>query len=148
VNRRATLRASDADREGIVERLHKAATEGRIAAEELEERVARALKARTYADLDRTVADLPAPRSRRQPSRRGVPAWALSTVRTYPMLLVFVIPVLAVTIAMILAATIIWCVLTIVILMLGGRSRMVRPPWIHYGYTRRLPRRGPGGFSA
>jgi hypothetical protein len=144
VNRSATLRASDEDREGIIARLHAAATEGRIAAEELEERVSSALKARTYADLDRTVADLPSPRSGRAPARRAVPHWALSTIRAHPPLLLFVIPVLAVTFAMVLAATIVWTVLMVVVLILGGRSRMMRPPWAYHAYGRRQPRRGPG----
>ena len=52
VSRRATLRASDSDREVVVKRLHAAAAEGRIVAEELEERLASALRARTYGELD------------------------------------------------------------------------------------------------
>jgi DUF1707 SHOCT-like domain len=60
---RATLRASDADRELIAERLRQAATEGRLFADELEERLGAALSARTYGELDAVVADLPAPRT-------------------------------------------------------------------------------------
>jgi hypothetical protein len=56
---RATLRASDADRERAVERLRRAATEGRLLTEELEQRLEAALSARTYAQLDALVADLP-----------------------------------------------------------------------------------------
>ena len=54
------LRAADADRERIVERLRGAAAEGRLSAEELEERLETALAAPTYAELDKVVADLPA----------------------------------------------------------------------------------------
>ena len=50
MSRHGTLRASDADRDQIVDRLHKAATEGRIGSDELEQRVSQALKARTYGD--------------------------------------------------------------------------------------------------
>lgn len=57
--RRSTLRASDADREQIAERLRKAAAEGRLLAEELEQRIEATLKARTYGDLDPLVQDLP-----------------------------------------------------------------------------------------
>jgi len=60
VSRRGALRASDADRDRIIDRLHRAATEGRIAAEELEERVGLALKAKTYAELLPHIADLTA----------------------------------------------------------------------------------------
>src|SRR5436190_1510855 len=66
-----TMRASDADRDRIVDRLNKAAIEGRIAAEELEQRVSAALKARTYGELDDTVSDLPGPKAHRTPARRS-----------------------------------------------------------------------------
>jgi hypothetical protein len=56
---RSILRASDADRERVAERLRHASTEGRLTAEELEERMHRALSARTYGELDGLVADLP-----------------------------------------------------------------------------------------
>ena len=59
MTRQATLRASDADREQVAERLRHAAAEGRLLAEELEERLGTALSARTYGELDALVADLP-----------------------------------------------------------------------------------------
>ena len=58
--RTSTLRASDADRETVTTRLHQAAVEGRLEPEELEERLHLALRARTYGELRRLVADLPA----------------------------------------------------------------------------------------
>ena len=61
MTRRTTLRASDADRELVAERLRLAATEGRLFDDELEERLGAALSARTYGELDAVVADLPAP---------------------------------------------------------------------------------------
>lgn len=57
--RRAVLRASDADREQVAERLRRAATEGRLLPDEFEERLGVALSARTYGELDAVVADLP-----------------------------------------------------------------------------------------
>jgi hypothetical protein len=69
--RRSTVRASDADREHVAERLREAAGEGRLLAEELEERLTSAFRARTYGDLDPLLADLPrppAPRRRLTPS--------------------------------------------------------------------------------
>ncbi len=125
MEKRANLRASDADRDHVVARLHKAATEGRIAAEELEQRVAHALKAQTYGDLETTVSDLPGPRprSRRAPVRRTPVGWAVSAVRANPMLILFAIPVVAVTLAMMLAAAIIWMVLMAVVMILGGGRR-------------------------
>ena len=52
------LRASDADREAVAERLRVAAVDGRIDAEELEERLSEVYKARWVADLNRLVADV------------------------------------------------------------------------------------------
>ena len=56
----------------IAERLRRAMGEGRLLAEELEERLEAVFTARTYGELDAVVADLPAPRPRRQPARRQV----------------------------------------------------------------------------
>jgi hypothetical protein len=56
------LRASDADREAVVGRLHRAAVEGRLDADELEERISAAYAAKLCTDLDPLVADItPAP---------------------------------------------------------------------------------------
>jgi hypothetical protein len=52
--------ASDADRDEIAERLRAATADGRLTAEELEERLERAFTARTEAELAPLVADLPA----------------------------------------------------------------------------------------
>jgi len=46
--------------------------EGRLLAEELEDRLEAVFASRTYGELDAVVADLPAPRPRRQPARRQV----------------------------------------------------------------------------
>src|SRR6202167_4125738 len=54
------LRASHADREQVVELLRVAAGDGRISPEELDDRLERALTARTYAELAPLTADLPA----------------------------------------------------------------------------------------
>jgi hypothetical protein len=56
---RGTLRASDADRERVIERLRQATTEGRLLTEEFEQRLEAALSARTYGQLDGLLADLP-----------------------------------------------------------------------------------------
>ncbi|MEU8271150.1 DUF1707 domain-containing protein [Sphaerisporangium sp. NPDC049002] len=54
------LRASDADRDAVAERLRIAAGDGRISLEELDERLDRTYRAKTYAELDELIADLPA----------------------------------------------------------------------------------------
>jgi hypothetical protein len=58
---RPALRASDADREAVAERLRVASVDGRIDSEELEERLAATYAARWVADLDRIVADVVPP---------------------------------------------------------------------------------------
>ena len=55
------LRASDADRDAVAERLREAAGDGRISLDELEERLGATYAARTYEDLEAVVADLPSP---------------------------------------------------------------------------------------
>jgi hypothetical protein len=57
---RSSLRASDADREAVAERLRHAAVEGRLEPDEFEQRLHEALRARTYGDLGRLLGDLPA----------------------------------------------------------------------------------------
>src|SRR5262249_4696639 len=54
------LRASHDDRDRTVEVLRVAAGDGRITAEELDERVGAALTARTYGELAALISDLPA----------------------------------------------------------------------------------------
>jgi hypothetical protein len=142
--RRGSLRASDEDRERVVERLHRASTEGRIAAHELEQRVAAALKATTYSELDATTSDLPLaarPGNGRRASQR-----ALSTVREHPAALVVAIPVILVVIAMLLALTMLWLLGTIAVLALGHRRRALPPPWAYAG-RRRLGSTRRGGWA-
>jgi hypothetical protein len=54
------LRASHADRDQVAELLRVAAGDGRLSPEELDDRLERALTARTYAELATLTADLPA----------------------------------------------------------------------------------------
>jgi Domain of unknown function (DUF1707) len=55
----ATLRASDEDREQTATRLRHAAAEGRLLADELDERLTEAFSAKTHGELDALVSDLP-----------------------------------------------------------------------------------------
>ena len=97
---RGRLRASDSDREQVVDMLKAAFAQGRLAKDELGLRVGQVLAARTYAELDALTADISAGLplqgqpaatgvqlhrrnivARKPPSspsnRRGVPALAL-----------------------------------------------------------------------
>jgi hypothetical protein len=58
--RPGSLRVSHEDRDQVAESLRIAAGDGRLTAEELDERLESALTARTYDDLTVLVADLPA----------------------------------------------------------------------------------------
>ena len=62
---RDKLRAADADRDRVAGILGTAYSEGRLSKDEYDDRLESALAARTYADLDRLVADLPAARAAR-----------------------------------------------------------------------------------
>jgi hypothetical protein len=69
-----SVRASDDDRETVGDLLRAEHLAGRIDDAELEERLGRCLSARTYADLDQLVADLPRPeRPQFGRHRRGAP---------------------------------------------------------------------------
>jgi len=87
------LRASDADRERAVLTLGRAAGDGRLDVDELEERLQLAYAARTHAELDTLLADVggmllgdlseaPAPRSRARvvPSGTGGTSWIVSVM--------------------------------------------------------------------
>ena len=84
---RGRLRASDADRDQVVDALKAAFVQGRLAKDEFGPRVGRVLAARTYAELDSLTADIPVGLhrqsivARKPPSspsdRRGAAALAL-----------------------------------------------------------------------
>jgi hypothetical protein len=78
---RASLRASDADRERLVEVLRQHHAEGRLTTEELSERAGQAHAARTLGELDALTADLPPVTTPAQPGR---PAAAPDTTAPSP----------------------------------------------------------------
>ncbi len=57
---RGTMRAADADRDRVAGIISTAYSEGRLSRDEYDARLESALSARTYADLDHVVTDLPA----------------------------------------------------------------------------------------
>jgi uncharacterized protein DUF1707/2TM domain-containing protein len=84
------LLASDADRERAAGRLRAAAGDGRLTPVELEERLDSAFSARTEAELEPLVADLPAPP--RQPTSRD-----RSHERTYVAVMLLLVAIWALT---------------------------------------------------
>ena len=112
--RPSSFRASDADRDAVAERLRQAAVEGRLEPHELEDRLHTALRARTYAELDRLVGDLP--RHAVPRSRPAVPAggMVLAIAVRIAVLLVVVAALMvafAVTAAWWLVGLIVWLTL-------------------------------------
>jgi len=65
----AQMRASDADREAVAERLRQAHAEGRLTIEEFQERLDTTYAARTHGDLAPLTRDLPANLPSRRPDR-------------------------------------------------------------------------------
>ncbi|HEY8473860.1 MAG TPA: DUF1707 domain-containing protein [Natronosporangium sp.] len=55
------MRAADGDREATEARLRAALEEGRLTLDEFDQRLVEVHTAKTFGDLDRIVADLPAP---------------------------------------------------------------------------------------
>ena len=76
---RGKMRAADVDRDRVVEFLNTAYSEGRLPKDEYDTRLENALSARTYADLDQLVADLPAARA------AMVPPAAKTTIAVTPV---------------------------------------------------------------
>src|SRR5438874_7648994 len=127
---RGTLRASDADREAVADRLRNAAAEGRLLAHELEERVARALRASPYGELDAVVVALP----RAPVARPRVPLVRPALAVAIALAAVAVLAVAALVITGLLTAWAVWAL--VAWWAFGGRCghrhrRMVRPggPW-------------------
>ena len=65
--RRSHLRASDADREHVIDMLKAAFVQGRVTKDEFDARVGQAFASRTYSELASVTADLPARRIADQP---------------------------------------------------------------------------------
>ena len=121
-----SLRASDADRDAVVDRLREAAGEGRLEPDELEQRVDGVLRARTYGDLAELLDDLPAdgrmpaPRTRRrtnQLARSAVFGAGLLVAVTVAFAVVVVVAML------VLAAAALWVCLVVCWLVCRGLRR-------------------------
>jgi Flp pilus assembly protein TadB len=74
------IRVSDADRERVADRLREHFAEGRLSADELDDRIAATLTAKTFAELRRVTKDLPDPEraagAPAGPGRGYPPPWA------------------------------------------------------------------------
>jgi hypothetical protein len=82
------LRAADTDREAVAETLRQQHLAGRLDTDELQERIERCYAAKTYAELDALLVDLPGnqPAARPRGAASRVPRIAL--VPLLPLLIV------------------------------------------------------------
>jgi len=139
--RHSSLRASDADRDAVAERLRQAAVEGRLDPDELEQRLHTALRARTYGELDRLLGDLPAKPVKWERPRRGVaPAASLAVVMVLRTLVALAI-LGAILIAA--AATFAWWMLGLIVFLVlrsghGCRSHRRSVGWHRPPHVRRV----------
>ena len=128
----SSLRASDADREAVAERLRHAAGEGRLEPDELEERLHEALRARTYGDLKRLLTDLPSrPMAWERRSVEARPAARIALAIAMRVVLTLAVVAVVVTVAALMTA---WWILWVVVwfALCGRRSctaRLGAHPW-------------------
>lgn len=99
---RPEVRASDADRERVVELLREHTAAGRLTAEELDERLDEAYGARTLGELRAVTRDLPQPPAPRpegaeRPARRRALSRGLPLAPGFALLAVLVAAVAAAT---------------------------------------------------
>jgi uncharacterized protein DUF1707 len=86
------LRAADADRERIAERLRNSHAEGRLDVDEFQQRLQRCFEAKTLGELSELVTDLP--REHEQDERRplaGFPRWRWRLTPLVPILIGLVV---------------------------------------------------------
>jgi hypothetical protein len=96
---RPDMRASDDDRDRVVDMLRDHGAAGRLSTDELEQRVDTALVATTHGELDSLLTDLPRLRdARRSERKREVARRAFAEhVRTYVMVMALLIAIWALT---------------------------------------------------
>lgn len=117
----------------MADRLRQAAGEGRILAEELEERVARALRAKTYGELDPLLVDLPRPDAPRRRLTPGLIAFRLAAAIAVLAVAALVLVVAIFLVTGLLAGWGLWLLLGWWFFGRHGRS-WCGPPRVRGGY--------------
>ena len=135
VARHTALRASDADRDAVAERLRAATVEGRLDAGELEQRLHVALRARTYGELQQLLDDLPITPGPWSGGRRGRARSTTAALVLAVRLLAFLVAVTVVIALMVLAAAW-WLIWLVMWFLVCRRSRRCLPPPRRRGRTR------------
>jgi hypothetical protein len=141
VARYTALRASDADREAVAERLRHAAVEGRLEPDELEQRLHLAFRARTYGELNPLLADLPAKPVRWEPPRRDLALGRLALI--YALRAIVALTALAAIVAFAAFALAWWMIgLVVWLAVSSSRHRCRSQAWHRPPHVRRVsPRR-------
>ena len=145
------IRASDADRDRVTARLQEHFAAGRLSRDELDERVAAVLRAKTFGELRPVLADLPEP----VPTPRAAPAavagrsgrpWPARRhrPRLAPLVLLLLVTAVLVSsggwlaLALLKVVLICWLLLMLAGVLVAGRIRRRlrrgmgagdRPPW-------------------
>jgi predicted anti-sigma-YlaC factor YlaD len=148
--RYSALRASDADRDAVAERLRGAAVEGRLEPEELEERLHAALRARTYGDLLGLLADLPAKpvRWQRRGTDVGPAAYTAVAAATRVLAALVLVTVVLAVVVLIAAWWVVWALAWFASCAARGRfGRGVAGPcgWAGPARARRVRAGRPSG---
>jgi hypothetical protein len=146
------IRISDSDRERAATLLRDHYAEGRLTAEELDERVTATLNARTAGDLRRVMADLPGPAQPDPQNQLSAPPWAFRRrgPRLLPLALIILFAALLlpgggwVLFAFLKVFLLFWLLIALVGLFAAFRFRhRVRRAFRDRG----VPLRGHGGHS-
>lgn len=125
------LRASDAEREAVVERLRSHYGEGRISTDELSARLDAVYAARTRADLEPPLVDLPRPAAGRPASvvaRRRARAPVIAAAPVVPLLAIAALVVAAAASGAWWLLWLIWPLLHVTGASGRRRSRQDGPP--------------------
>jgi hypothetical protein len=123
-----SLRAGDRDRDAIADLLRDQHLAGRLQTDEFQERLDRCYAAKTFAELDELVADLP----------REAPARPVARPRRWPAFVL--VPVLIAAIAL-SAGHLLW--LAIPLFFLVGRPLIWRSRRFGWGFAGCGARQGP-----
>jgi Flp pilus assembly protein TadB len=146
MRRHDLLRASDADREGVIDRLREAAGEGRLEPDELAHRVDGALRARTYGDLAELVADLPGDGRGLWRDARRINPVVLGAGLVFAVIVALAVVALVVLLVLAMAAW--WIALVLIWLVFrASRRRLDARPARRYSVAARHARHTrPTGF--
>jgi hypothetical protein len=126
-----TLRVGDREREAVAEILRRHHLEGRLNADEFQERIERCLAAKSYRDLDQLIDDFPNHETDRDRLGRDV-RWPIWRVMPLPLAL---IPLAVIAAIVLSGGRLVWLVFPLLFFMLrplGWQSRRRRygfGPW-------------------